>query len=77
MGSGTSLVWSNETDFAVLENDVVNMYNQFEYSSSIKVPFVPKRLFDGFFLAIAGAETMLLYDWNRIEKPVHSFQYGA
>ena len=29
LGNGTSLVWANDSDFAVLENDIVNIYNQF------------------------------------------------
>jgi hypothetical protein len=29
LGNGTSLIWRNDSDFAVLENDIVNIYSQF------------------------------------------------
>lgn len=63
LGNGTSLIWRNDSDFAVLENDIINIYSQFEYSSSIKLSFVPKKLYEGYFLTIAGPDTLLLYDW--------------
>lgn len=54
LGTGTSLIWKNDSDFAVLQNDIINIYTQFEYSSSIKLSFVPKRIYEGYFLTVVG-----------------------
>ena len=64
LGNGTSLVWNNDSDFAVLENDTVNIYTNFEYDSSIKLPFVPNMIYEGYLLSIAGPESLVLYKWD-------------
>lgn len=44
-GNGTNLVWSNDTDFAVLDNDVVTFYQNFTLHESIKMPISPLFIF--------------------------------
>ena len=44
-GSGTNLVWHNDSDFAVLDNDVVTVYRGFEKAESVKLPIIPQRIF--------------------------------
>lgn len=38
---------------------------------------MPKKIYEGYFLTIAGPESLLLYDWDRIEKPIHSLNVAA
>jgi coatomer subunit beta' len=77
LGSGTSLVWHSDNDFAVLDNDVINIYSNQEYSSSIKLPFPPKKITEGYLLGAIGPESVLLYDWDRIEAPIHDLHLAA
>ena len=77
LGTGTNLVWANDTDFVVQENDVINVFSQFEYSASAKLNFVPKKLFEGTFLAVAGPDTLVLYDWQHVDKPIHALNISA
>jgi hypothetical protein len=70
-------VWRNDSDFVVLENDIVHVYTQFQYSTSIKLSFLPKKLYEGYFLTVAGSDNLTLYNWDRIEKPIHSLPISA
>jgi hypothetical protein len=71
LGNGSQLTWHSENDFVVVENDTIHQYVGFEYTSSIKVPFLPERIFEGELLTVSGKDTTLLYDWNNLSKPLH------
>lgn len=38
---------------------------------------MPKKIYEGYFLGVAGPDTLLLYDWQRVEKPLHSLNLAA
>ncbi len=44
-GNGTNLIWNNDNDFAVLDNEVITVYRNFEKGDSVKLPIVPLRIF--------------------------------
>lgn len=69
LGSGTSLIWRNDNDFAVLENDIINIYQHLEFNSSIKLAFVPKKIYEGYYLTVAGPDSLVLYDWDKVNQP--------
>jgi len=52
-GSGTNLIWSSDTDFAVLDNDMLVIYQNFEKKESVKLPIAPQRIFEGHLLGVA------------------------
>ena len=70
-GSGTNLIWNNDTDFAVLDNEVVTIYRNFEKGDSVKLPVTPQRIFEGLLLGIADAEKTLLVEWRDPGAVVH------
>ena len=44
-GSGTNLIWSSDSDFAVLDNDMLVVYQNFEKKEAVKMPLIPQRIF--------------------------------
>ena len=76
-GSGTNLIWNNDTDFAVLDNEVITLYQNFEKHESIKVPITATKIFEGHLLGIADNEVTLFYNWNDLSHPVYKIQLGA
>ena len=52
-GNGTNLIWSSDNDFAVLDNDMLVIYQNFEKKESLKLPIAPQRIFEGHLLAVA------------------------
>ena len=77
LGNGTNLVWHNDSDFAVLDGDTVNLYQNFESSAAIKVPFTPHRIFEGELLTIAGPEKVLFYEWHRLSAPANQLEMNV
>jgi hypothetical protein len=71
------LIWQNDSDFAVLDNDIVGIYRNFEKAESIKIHFTPQKIFEGVLLGVADLGTTLFYDWNSLTKPLHSLSLGA
>lgn len=76
-GNGTNLVWSNDSDFAVIDNDFLVLYKNFEKAESIKLPITPQRIFEGYLLGVADNEKTLLYDWNDLTRPLHKMDISA
>lgn len=76
-GSGTNLVWNNDTDFAVLDNEVITLYHNFEKYDSIKVPLTPQKIFEGHLLGVADNEKTFFYSWNDLSRPLHKLNIGA
>ena len=76
-GSGTNLIWHNDSDFAVLDNDVVTIYRSFEKAESLKMQIIPQRIFEGDLLGVADADKTLFYHWERLGQPLHSLPISA
>jgi coatomer subunit beta' len=76
-GNGTNLVWSNDTDFAVLDNEVITVYKNFEKGESIKLSVTPQRIFEGHLLGVADADKTILCDWNELGSIIHKIDLSA
>jgi coatomer subunit beta' len=76
-GTGTNLVWHNDSDFAVLDNEVITVYRNFEKGDSVKLPVTPQRIFEGLLLGIADAEKTLLVDWQEPGTAIHRIEASA
>lgn len=76
-GSGTNLVWCNDSDFAVLDNEVITVYRNFEKGESVKMSITPQRIFEGLLLGIADAEKTMLVDWRDPGNVVHKIEQSA
>jgi hypothetical protein len=62
-GSGSSLAWSPDKDFAVRDNLVVKIYRNNEVSFEFKPEAVPLNLQGGPLLAVISSVSTVLYDW--------------
>ena len=76
-GSGTNLIWQNDSDFAVLDNEVITTYKNFEKGESIKLAVTPQRIFEGHLLGVADAEKTLLFDWSELGAALHRIEASA
>lgn len=76
-GSGTNLVWNNDTDFAVLDNEVITIYKNFEKAESAKLPVTPLRIFEGYLLGVSDSEKTLLCEWGEVSNVVHKIDVSA
>lgn len=76
-GSGTNLIWHNDSDFAVLDNEMITVYRNFEKGESVKLSVTPQRIFQGLLLGVADAEKTLLVDWQDPGTVVHKIDLCA
>lgn len=76
-GSGANLIWHNDSDFAVLDNEVITVYKNFEKGESIKLSVTPQRIFEGYLLGVSDADKTLLFDWNELGTVIHKIELSA